>query len=116
VGIFWYIKHSLLLDSTSLKNADTSCGYKNYPQGHFERWKVLQQQGVVSIDQEYEMHPRGRTVLDIKANRFRLFADSCILKRRPVIKRIIATLGLPADTELRADLHYRCYRCLGFEL
>lgn len=116
VGIFWYTKHKLLLDSIPLANADSCGGYKNYPQGHIDRWKLWQEMGTVSNDVEYEVWPRGRVIFDIKADKFMLLADTCILRRPKIIKEIITALELPNNTKLITDLHYRCYKCLEFEL
>jgi hypothetical protein len=46
-----------------------------------------------------------------------LLADRCILKKRNVFKKIMEELQLPAAmTVCDNDPHYRCYKCLGYEI
>ncbi len=114
VGIFWHMKGRLLLDSTPLASAECYGNWKNYAQGHIERWSQLQAAGYVSLDVEYEVHPRGRVIFNTNTEKFLLLADPCILKRDELVKEIITSFELPAHkTELNTDPHYRCFRCLG---
>jgi hypothetical protein len=67
----------------------------------------------VPTDVEYEEHPRGRVVFNTETDRFRIYADRCILKRLSVIGRIIKMMHLRADeTDVNTDDHYRCALCL----
>jgi len=77
----------------------------------------MQMAGLVPRDVEYEEFPRGRIVYNIKTEMFLLLADRCILKKGSLVKKIIKQLDLPvAKTKGATDPHYRCFRCLGFEI
>jgi hypothetical protein len=90
---------------------------KNHPRGHIDRWRQMQMTGVVTSDLEYEEPPRGRVIYNVKERQFLLLADSCILKKRNLVKKIMEELQLPADkTKCDTDPHYRCNKCLGFEI
>jgi hypothetical protein len=117
VGIFWLVQGKLLFDSTLVDDAEPYGDCKNHPQGHVDRWKQLQMAGMVPRDVEYEENPRGRIVYNVKTHKFMLHADRCILKKRNVVKKIMEEMQLPPKTtECGTDEHYRCYRCLGFEI
>ena len=72
--------------------------------------------GGVSRELEYEEPPRGRVVFNKRTQRFALYADRCILKRKAVVKRIIAAMHLPTsqtDTGTDGNFgHYKCSKCL----
>ena len=40
-------------------------------------------------------------------------ADRCIIGDVVAVRKIIAALHLPKDTEPMSDSHYRCAKCLG---
>jgi hypothetical protein len=65
---------------------------------------------------EYEESPRGRVVYNTKSQRFALYADRCILKRKSVVNQIMKAMHLPAKqtdaTTDGPDGHYGCCRCL----
>jgi hypothetical protein len=77
----------------------------------------MQRAGLVPPHIEYEQCPRGRVVHNLKTGRFMLLADRRILKKRNVFKKIMEELQLPAAmTVCDNDPHYRCYKCLGYEI
>ena len=43
----------------------------------------------------------------------RTLADRCILKSKPMVRKIMAALGLPKGTRVAADSHYKCAVCMG---
>ena len=65
---------------------------------------------------DYEEPPRGRVVFNKKTQRFALYADRCILKRKTVVNQIIKAMHLRASrtgvTTDGPEGHYRCYRCM----
>jgi hypothetical protein len=116
VGIFWLTDGGLLLDTVPLDRAENYGDCKNYPLGHFARWEQLQRLGLAPMDVPYELFPRGRSVFNMRSERFLLLADPCILKRTALVKKIITGMELPLKkTDVGTDSHYRCYKCLGFE-
>jgi len=40
-------------------------------------------------------------------------ANRCILKSQPMVRKIMAALGLPRGTRVAADSHYQCAVCMG---
>jgi hypothetical protein len=65
----------------------------------------------VAADVEYQELPRGRAVYNAKTSRFTMLCDLCILKNRKLVQKIKFELGLPKDTQLSSDSHYRCFAC-----
>ena len=50
---------------------------------------------------------------DMKAQRFRLLADKCILKNKGIMREIISKMNLPSKNTYKGiDSHYRCFACL----
>lgn len=122
VGIFWGIPgphHSwtILIDATSLAEAEPYGDFLTHPGGHYEVWNRWQQRraapsAVQSIFQEiagreYEDFPRGRIVYQIKTDRFILYADQR-LQQKHTIANIADKFGLaPGAFVVRSDAHYR---------
>jgi hypothetical protein len=61
---------------------------------------------------EYEEPPRGRVMYNTKTRQFTLIADRFILKRKDLVAEIKKELGLPRNTKVGGDGHYRCSDCL----
>jgi hypothetical protein len=117
VGIFWVVGRRLLFDSTPVSEAELYGDCKNHPRGHIDHWRQMQMTGVVPFDVEYEEPPRGRCVFNVKVDKFTILADRCILKKRNLVKKIMEELQLPPETTVcDTDPHYRCYKCLGYEV
>jgi len=113
VGIFWLFEDRLIIDSTPLSTAVPYGDCLTYAGGHIDVWTILQNQGAVPSLLEYEEPPRGRVVYDRRHERFVLFADRCILKRKQALRRIMAAMHLPSGkTDTITDAHYRCSKCL----
>jgi hypothetical protein len=113
VGIFWLVEERLIFDTTPLSRAESYGDCLTHAGGHIDVWTVLQNQGAVSSLLEYEEPPRGRVAYDRRHERFVLFADRCILKRKQLVRKIIIAMHLPsAKTDAMADSHYRCSECL----
>lgn len=113
MGICWLVAGKLLIDSTSLSNAESYGAFKVHAGDHCSVWEKSQRIGAVPADAEYEEFPRGRVMYDTKTRRFRLLADKCILKDQGVVSKIIASMNLPSkNTDIGTDDHYRCFDCL----
>lgn len=112
VGIFWVVDGKLVIDSTSLSAAEPYGDHLTHPRSHMEVWMLLQQNGSVPTDFEYEELPRGRVTYHAKTQRFTLLADKCILRDKSIVGKIMSALCLPRRTRTGTDQHYKCSDCL----
>jgi hypothetical protein len=113
VGIMYLVKGKLLIDSTPLAQAGRYGDFAIHERSHISFWNELVRSGRVP-DSEYEEFPRGRVAYDIKAGKFILLADECILNRKGIVGKILSRLQIPPkSTDVSTDSHYRCFRCLG---
>jgi len=113
VGIFWLVDGKLVMDSTALSMAEDYGAFKVHLGDHCSVWEKLQRGRAVPADVEYEECPRGRVMYDMKARRFQLLADKCILKDKGIVSEIIARMKvLRKNTDIGTDSHYRCSACL----
>lgn len=122
VGIFWGVPSprdtwTILVDSTTLADAEPYGDFLTHPQGHYEIWSTWQKprrspttdMSIVSAirDHEYEYFPRGRIVYHTKDRLFIVYADRR-LQQNPTITAIAEKFGLmPGSFIVRADEHYR---------
>lgn len=114
VGIFWLLADGMLLvDKVPLPEAEPYGDCLTHPRSHTDQWEEFRKQRIIPADVEYEEYPRGRVSFDMKRNVFMLFADRCILKQTGLVTKLISEMHLPRKgTEVGADPHYLCYRCL----
>ena len=113
VGIIYLVRGKLLIDATPLTHAGRYGDFAIHERAHIEYWAELVKKGEVA-NSEYEEFPRGRVAYDIKASKFTLLADRCILRRKSIVGKILSRLQIPPkSTEVSTDSHYRCFRCLG---
>ena len=114
VGIFWLLDDgALLLDTTPLADAEPYSDCLTHPRSHILQWEIFLQQGCVAPDIEYEEPPRGRVVYRAPTERFVIYADTCILRRKYLVRKIMTTMHLPKNkTDTSPDQHYRCSQCL----
>jgi hypothetical protein len=113
VGIFWLVGKRLVIDTTALSEAGKYGDFKIYDGDHVTLWAEMEKRGEVPRGTPYEEHPRGRSNFNTKTQRFTLFADACILRKKSVVKKLLGLMHLPDDTALSTDAHYRCFRCLA---
>lgn len=117
VGIFWLIDGQLIYAMTPLVKAERNGIYINYPEGHYDYWTVLQSQGAVPRDMEYEELPRGRVLYNSETKRYALLADRCILQDETLVAEIMQHMGLPMDdtdpSNDGPDGHYWCSECMA---
>ena len=103
----------LIIDTTALSEAGKYGDFKIYDGDHVTLWAEMERRGEVPPGSDYEEHPRGRVNFNTKTQRFNLFLDRCILRKKDVEKRLMRLMHLPDDTALSADDHYRCFQCLA---
>jgi len=113
LGIFWFIRGRLLVDTTPLSEAELYGDFLTHPRGHAAVWEQRQQNGTLPEEMEYEEQPRGRVMFNTKTFKFTLLADRCILKRKAWVAQVKKELRLPRDTNVGGDTHYRCFDCLS---
>lgn len=122
VGIFWGIPEpdgswTILIDTTSLAEAEPYGEFLTHPRGHYEVWTRWQKTRAVPVanrfilqsiaDHEYEFFPRGRIVYNTGTGSFILYADRR-LQQEATIAQITSEFGLAAGAfAVRADEHYR---------
>ncbi len=117
VGIFWRVGDVLVIDRSTLDEAEPYGDYITHAGGHYERWQEWQALGgtrlaakgypVVIASTEYDEWPRGRVVYETPQRRFILYTDRR-LQRKEVIDPIKKAFGLgDAETVVRSDSHYR---------
>jgi hypothetical protein len=111
-GIFWLVKKTLVIDSTRLSEADDYGDFKTHSRSHLDVWEQFQRDAKVPRESEYEEFPRGRVTYNRKTRRFTLLADSCILRAKGIVTKIMSEMNLPRKTETDIDSHYRCFACL----
>ena len=113
VGIFWLIGDRLILDMSPLSEAEPYGDCLGHRTSHIDYWTAQQCLGTVSREIEYEEPPRGRVVFNKRTQRFALYADRCILKRKAVVKRIMEVMHLStSQTNIGTDGHFGHYKCL----
>ncbi len=114
VGIFWLVGGGrLIIDSAPISQAEPYANALAHPRSHVDVWQDLQKRNFVDADTEYEELPRGRVGYDVRAKRFFLFADRCILAKPTTVRKIMSAMNLPPGaTDSATDSHYRCARCL----
>jgi len=117
VGIFWLVGDRLIIDASPLSEAEPYGDCLTHRNSHIDYWTAQQRLGEVPREIEYEDLPRGRVVYNRETQRFALYADRCILKRRPLLKQIMKAMHLMAS---QADVgtdgpdgHYKCAHCLA---
>jgi hypothetical protein len=114
VGIFWVVRGELVILGTPVSDGEGYGENAIYGPSHYDKWRELQQNGVVPQECEYEEFPRGRVMFNRSTQTYLLLADGCILANKRLLGQIMAEMHLPRKrTVMDADSHYRCFRCLG---
>lgn len=122
VGIFWGIPepdHSwtILMDATSLADAEPYGDFLTHPRGHYEVWSQWRRNRTAPVasrsirraiaDHEYEFFPRGRIVYNTVTGIFIVYADRR-LQQETTITAIASEFRLTVGTFIiRSDAHYR---------
>ena len=117
VGIFWRVGDTLVIDRSTLDQAEPYGDCITHAAGHYERWQEWQALGnarlvssgypTLIISSEYDEWPRGRIVYETLAKRFVLYADKR-LQKPVIIKALKDAFGLnDAEVVVMSDQHYR---------
>lgn len=117
VGVFWRVGEILLVDTSTLGEAEPYGDCLTHRAGHYELWEKWQAIGAAGLRtrgyptkiaaSEYDAWPRGRVVYEAKDDRFVIYADRR-LQAAVTVRTIIAAFGLVACRHvLRSDAHYR---------
>ena len=117
VGIFWRVSAVLVIDRSTLDEAERYGDCITHAAGHYERWQEWQALGIAGLtsngypgsilSSEYDQWPRGRIVYETPTRRFVLFADRR-LQKPGIIDALRAAFGLnQAGVIVRSDAHYR---------
>ena len=117
VGIFWSVAGVLVIDRSTLDNAEPYGDCITHAAGHYDRWQEWQALGGAGLalagypaciaSTEYDEWPRGRIVYETPARRFVLYADRR-LHKPVIIDALKAAFGLKqAEVIVRSDSHYR---------
>lgn len=129
VGIFWGISkggvdHTLVVDATSLAEAELYGEFLTHPRGHYEVWESWQRLGPDGLKKrglpaeiawhEYEHFPRGRIVFHVPTNKFVIYSDR-LLQNPATVGEIEASFGLEEIAyTVQSDEHYRTSGRLRF--
>jgi hypothetical protein len=117
VGIFWHVNGVLVIDRTTLEDAEPYGDCLTHAAGHYERWQEWQAlsdaQRVLAgypdriASTEYDQWPRGRIVHETPKRRFVIYADRR-LQRPDIVDALKIVFGLnEAEVIVRSDSHYR---------
>lgn len=117
VGIFWRVEDVLVIDRSTLDNAEPYGDCITHASGHYERWEewsVLSRAQRASAGfpdriaySEYDQWPRGRIVYEKPKRRFVLYADRR-LQQPAIIEALRSAFGLEdAEVIVKSDAHYR---------
>jgi hypothetical protein len=117
VGIFWRVEDVLVIDRSTLDDAEPYGDCITHAGGHYERWEEwsalsrAQRASAGYPDRiaysEYDQWPRGRIVYETPARRFVLYADRR-LQQPAIIAALKAAFGLEdAEVIVKSDSHYR---------
>jgi len=122
VGIVWGVRDKaepllLVIDCTSLAEAEPYGDFLTHPRGHYEVWEGWRRLGAAGLARqglptliawhEYEHFPRGRVVFDTTIQRFTFYADQR-LQAPGVLQEVLCAFGHnPARCVVRSDPHYQ---------
>jgi hypothetical protein len=117
VGIFWRVNGVIVIDRTTLDEAEPYGDCITHAAGHYERWQEWQALGIGQLaamgypahiaSTEYDEWPRGRIVYETKTRRFALYADRRLQKPDTIDALKTASSLNDAVVIVRSDLHYR---------
>ncbi len=117
VGIFWQIGNVLIIDRSSLTEAEPYGDCLTHSAGHYERWQWRQSLGSSRlrslgypeqiVSSEYDEWPRGRIVHEVPSNRFVLYADRRIQEPETIAALTKAFHLQGHSVVVMSDAHYR---------
>jgi hypothetical protein len=117
LGIFWRVDGVLVIDRSTLDEAEPYGDCLTHAEGHYERWENWRGFGTERLraigfpdslaSTEYDEWPRGRIVYESAKKRFILYADRR-WQEPNVIDALKRAFGLvEAEVMVMSDFHYR---------
>jgi len=117
VGIFWRVQDVLVVERSSLQEAEHYGECLTHAGGHYERWQAWQARGTRWLlsrnipapiaTTEYDDWPRGRVVYEMAPKRFVIYADRR-LQAAHIVDQLKQAFGLTsAEVIVKSDAHYR---------
>jgi hypothetical protein len=117
VGIFWRVNDVLVVDRSTLDDAEPYGDCLTHAAGHYQRWQEWQALGGTGRaaaglpnqigSTEYDQWPRGRIVYETPARRFVLYAARR-LQKPDIIDALKSAFRLNVtEVVVRHDSHYR---------
>jgi hypothetical protein len=121
VGIYWGIAGGtgslIIVDVTTLTDAEPYGKFLTHPRGHYEVWEARRRLGRSGLIQrglpdvftvnEYEDFPRGRVVYDGEPKKFIVYADRR-LQDPDSIAEIVRAFQIGSEPYIvQSDAHYR---------
>jgi hypothetical protein len=117
VGIFWRVDSVLVIDRSTVNEAERYGDCITHAAGHYERWEEWKTLGMAWLgasgypnciaSTEYDEWPRGRIVYETPTRRFVLYADRR-LQTPEVIDALKTAFGLnDSEVVIKSDPHYR---------
>lgn len=112
VGIFFVVNAKPLVQGIPWRVNPSYAGYRTYGVGHPEFWRFLLQADAVPCAMRHAEAARGCVNYHEASQKFTMFADRRIIKRKLQVQAIMTELNLPPDTSVVVDDHYQCLGCL----
>jgi hypothetical protein len=117
LGIFWRATGVLVIDRSTLDEAEPYGDCLTHAAGHYQRWQEWQALGPAELATlgypdriawtEYDHWPRGRIVYETPLRRFVLYTDRR-LQNPDIINALKMAFGLDdAEVIVKSDIHYR---------
>ncbi len=119
VGIFWRVNGFLVIDRSTLDEAEPYGECITHAAGHYERWQEWQALGGARraaagypdriASTEYDQWPRGRIVYETPTHHFVIYADRRLQKPDIIdaLKTVFGLTGSEFIVRIRSDSHYR---------
>jgi hypothetical protein len=116
VGILWQVERALIVDRSTLEEAESYGDCLTHAAGHYERWEQWRRLGAPRLaalglpaqiaSTEYDDWPRGRIIYEKSARRFVIYADRR-LRAPKIIVAMETAFGLDgSEAVVKSDLHY----------
>ena len=117
VGIFWKVDRVLVVDRSTLAQAELYGECLTHAAGHYERWEEWRTLGAARLaalglprviaSTEYDDWPRGRVVYEKPGRGFVIYADRRLQKPAGIDALKTAFALENSEVMVRSDPHYR---------
>jgi hypothetical protein len=95
IGLFFVVSDKPRVEGIPWAESPSVSGFRTYGVDHPDYWRRLQDLGAAPRELTYEDCPRGRVNYMDATGGFTLFADKCIINRKPLVRRIMALSACP---------------------